>query len=102
MNEKTIIGEIYAYLSKSSGPDDIERYGLGAVSFFTGADMAPYGYTMLGPVPVSVRIPDAKTIVDNKVTSLKEEKTKILAEAQAKATEIDRKIQTLLAITYEA
>lgn len=58
------------------------------------------GYTKVGEAEVIVHLIDRDTMVQHKVESLRAEKTKTLADAQAKATAIDGQIQSLLAIEY--
>lgn len=64
--------------------------------------MAGLGYSFIGDVEMTVQVGDEKELIENKVESLKAEKAKVLSEAQAKATQLESKIQKLLAITYEA
>lgn len=64
-------------------------------------DMADEGYTKVGTATIELEIFDDKTVLANAVEALKAEKSKVLAEAQAKATRLDEKIQNLLAITHE-
>lgn len=103
---RTIEGTTTLWLSSEKGPDDLlgtpEEVLTNVFTFPYESDWENYGYTNCGSIRFEITLNDDKQLVDNKVEALKGEKTKILAEAQAKATEIDRKIQTLLAITYEA
>lgn len=101
MNTQTITGEVFAYLTDNSGPEDLREHGIGALKFSNYGGMASSGWTMVGKATVSVEIPDERTLVENKVDSLKAEATKLRAETEARLTEIDRKINTLLAITFE-
>jgi len=59
------------------------------------------GYTHLGKASITIAIGSREQIVDQKVTALQAEKQSVLADAQAKALRIERKIQSLLAITHE-
>lgn len=64
-------------------------------------DMAEEGYTKVGIATIELELFDDKTVLANAVEALRAEKSKVLAEAQAKATRLDEKIQNLLAITHE-
>lgn len=91
-----------AWLREDCGPDDItDGRAFRALAYFSpGQDMAEYGYCFFGSAVITVDGADDKTLIDNKVASLKAQKSQILGEAQAKATELDSKIQKLLAINY--
>jgi hypothetical protein len=67
---------------------------------YSGQNMASHGWTRIGEARVEITLNDPNTILTEKVTALKAQKQNVLAEAEAKATEIERQIQTLLAITY--
>lgn len=60
------------------------------------------GYSIVGSAEVAVTLHDTDTVLANKVEALRAEQAATLAEAQAKATKIERQIQQLLAITHEA
>lgn len=64
-------------------------------------DMSGSGWARVGSARVIVTLNDEKDIFAAKVDALRKEKDKILGDAQAKATEIEGKIQNLLAITYQ-
>lgn len=63
-------------------------------------DMAPQ-WARLGTARIEITFDDDKEMVTNRVSALRVEKERTLAEAQKKATDIEREIQTLLAITYD-
>lgn len=63
--------------------------------------MESSGWVRAGTARVEVTLIDKTEMVENKVESLKAQKTSILAEAQMKVTQIEEQIQKLLAITYE-
>ncbi len=56
----------------------------------------------VGFATVKVTIADEQTILERTVDALRAEKAKARADAQAKATEIEGKIQKLLAIGHDA
>lgn len=60
------------------------------------------GYSLVGTAEVTMTLHDMDAVISNKVESLKEEKQRVIADAQAKATKLESQIQQLLAITYEA
>jgi hypothetical protein len=88
----------YANLS----PADLrEESGVQQLTIST-ANMQSAGYTFVGEAEITVEIPDEKTLVDNKVAALRNERASVLAEARMKATKIDGQINDLLAIGYDA
>jgi len=60
------------------------------------------GYTLVGTAEVTLHLVDERAVVENKVTSLRAEKERTLAEAHAKAVELEGQIQKLLAISYDS
>jgi hypothetical protein len=100
---KTITGKTKAWLSESGSPDALlgDNHGAAVSSLsFCSWDMKSVGWTYVGEATITVDIPDHDTLIGNKVESLRAEKQQILAEAQAKATQLEGQIQKLLAITY--
>ncbi len=63
--------------------------------------MTASGWTFAGEAEITLQLVDHKALVENKVEALKAEVKSIKAEATMKVTQIERQIQTLLAITYE-
>lgn len=59
------------------------------------------GFSKVGTAEVTITLHDPDDLIANKVAALKAEKTQTLADAEAKATRIERQIQQLLAITHE-
>lgn len=59
------------------------------------------GLTYLGTASITIKIGSRDHLVDQKVTALRAERQSVLADAQVKALRIERKIQTLLAISHE-
>lgn len=55
----------------------------------------------LGRADITLVLDDEAKIVDAQITTLRAKKASVLAEAQNEATQIERQIQTLLAITNE-
>lgn len=98
----TITGKLYAYISKTSGPENLERDGVNALILFSSSHMGAYGYVLVGEADVTVSVPEPKVLIEQKIAALEQENTAILADAQAKSTEIRSQIQKLLAISYEA
>lgn len=54
----------------------------------------------LGKATITVEIPDEEAIKAGLVDTLRKEKERVLAEAQAQATRIESKIQSLLALEH--
>lgn len=100
---RTITGTIGAYITGSLGPADLigdPCQVLNNLSYFNYSGMENYGWARVGTATITVEIEDEQQLIRNKIDALKSEKNAILGEAQAKATEIDGKINNLLAITY--
>jgi len=104
---RTVTGKLKAWLPDHASHRDMEALRgndgdrIADVLAYTKHDMKSIGYTLIGEAEITVHIVDEQAIVENKVESLRAEKQKVLAEATNNATEIERQIQTLLAITYE-
>lgn len=102
---RTITGEINAYLHGSGDPELLRgdlREAISELAFCTSDSMESVGWTRVGKATITVEIPDDKQLVENKVESLRAQKDSVLAKATATATEIERKIQNLLAISYDS
>lgn len=64
---------------------------------------APHtGYLRLVTRTDMVKVPSREDLIAAKIGGLQAERQRIRAEAEARATEIEKEIQTLLAITYDA
>lgn len=103
MNHRTVTATTKAWITQWTGLEDIAPnvadQEIVDTLVFSNADMKKHSYTLVGEACIHVQLVDDRAVVENKVESLQAEKTALLAEAHAKATSIDRKIQTLLAIT---
>lgn len=66
---------------------------------FSNLDMSDC-WTRIGEATITVDVPDENEIKLGMVESLKAERERVLANAQAKANEIEEKIKNLLAITW--
>lgn len=60
----------------------------------------PAGWTFAGLADVTLRLTDMNGLVAEKVESLRAKRVEVLAKAQAEATQIERQINTLLAIEH--
>lgn len=58
-------------------------------------------HVCVGRADITLVLDDPAKITESQLTTLRAQKASVLAEAQNKATEIERQIQTLLAITNE-
>lgn len=79
---------------------DIERVVRNIV-LPTYADCVPSNWKHIGRAQISISLLPGEGLVAAQVEALQRQERKILAEAQAKCTDIRRKINTLLAITNE-
>lgn len=68
---------------------------------FFAAEMQEYGYTTVMPYSIEVEIPDAFDPTAAQVAMLEAAKQKARADFQARVTELDRQIQSLLAIEHK-
>lgn len=58
-------------------------------------------HILIGRADITLILDDDAKITDAQITTLRAKKASVLAEAQHEATQIERQIQTLLAITNE-
>lgn len=58
-------------------------------------------HILIGRADITLILDDDAKIVDEQIATLRAKKASVLAEAQNEATNIERQIQTLLAITNE-
>ena len=89
-------------------PDNPEKTPIGAFSYISEDNLneeghlKPYwaneGYTLVGTAEVTVTFLDKNTMVNSHIASLKKQKSKVLAEAQVAANQIEEQIQSLLAL----
>jgi hypothetical protein len=101
----TISGKTTAWITPycDIGPDQIEKPDerIGTTSFvYSDEDMTSQGWTVAGKAEITVTLVDRDTLVSNKVDSLRKELTKVRADAQVRANELEGQIQKLLAISY--
>lgn len=68
---------------------------------FTNLDMTVAGWTTVGTAEIEVTLHDDDKVKENLIESLQEQKKTIMAQTQVKLNQIEEKIQSLLAITYE-
>jgi len=106
MATRTITAKTQAWLNEWSGPDDLigdADRAINKLSFYAAPDRKSWeaqGYTFAGHATITVEVADERELIDSKVESLRAQKTKVLGDAHAAATEIESKIQKLLAIGY--
>ena len=100
---KVINGKTKVWLSQWSDPEKLKHGGDNAIRqlTFANCDMSGGGYTYVGIATVVAEIVDEKTMVVNKVESLKKELQCVRAKAQKEVNDLEDKIQKLLAITNE-
>ena len=97
-------GDHYGPQHLTGSPED----AIDAVSFYstgidpkTGELRRPAGWTLVGYADVVLRPLPEQQLVESKVEALRAQKADVLAKAQAEATDIDRKINTLLRLTFD-
>jgi len=83
-----------------TAPEEFALIGLDA-SGYLGDYWMQEGYVQVGVAQVEITLQNSEETTKRAVVALKKKKESVIAKAQAEATEIERKIQTLLAITYE-
>ena len=66
------------------------------------ADWAKDGYRLVGHADITITLMPQDDMITSAVATLREQKTAVIAAAQAEATRIEGEIQKLLAIAYEA
>lgn len=100
-NGRVIRGVIKAQVSSTYGPTELngdDKMALRCLTFMDG-DMSEHGYSVVGTAEVKVTLFDEDKMVSTKVESLRAEAKKVKADAAARVTNIERKINQLLAIT---
>ena len=75
-----------------------DGYGYGFRFHFFSCDMGEHGYINVMPHEIEIEVPDDFDPRPQQVAALEAEKQKARAEFQKRVTEIDRQIQSLLAI----
>lgn len=88
--------EVFVDAMRAGDPERLAN----SLEYFTG-DMSSI-WTHVGKAVVTVEIDQENDIRANMAKTLEAERDKVLAEAQAKAMELNAKIQSLLAIEYVA
>lgn len=103
MSMKTVTTKTKAWITpySSVGPQDLMAGKRVDELVVSNNDMTGSGWTFVGEAEVTVHIPDAKTMVANKVEALRNEAAKVRAEATATVARIESQIQNLLAIEYQ-
>ena len=98
-------GTLNAYITQDYNADgamsDDSSVVLRSIHLSPHENMANHGWTRVGTARVEVTLVGKDVMVENKIESLKAEKQKILADAQLKVTQIEEKIQNLLAISFD-
>lgn len=84
------------FLAAKKKGDYAGMVNAGHVSAYPPSD----GYTLLGKGTATIELLDDKEVTKSAVASLKAQRKRVLAEAQAEATKIEGRIQNLLAIEF--
>lgn len=89
----------------SAHPEKTEFKDLTKVEIDADGNVSSYwagqGYVQVGTAKVEISFMQRDDITSGAVVALRKQQTAVLAEAQKQATEIEKKIQSLLAITNE-
>ena len=101
---RTIHGELIAYVTEYSSirPEDLlsmDAADLARSLTYSSANMTTW--TKVGKATVTVELQGVKEIIAGQVDALRAQAKQVQAEAQKKVTDIERQIQTLMAISYE-
>ena len=72
------------------------------LTFWRLKDMKEQGYSLVGPVSFEYTLPETFDPRGGQVNILKAQKRELMAQFQARCTEIERKISELTALTFEA
>lgn len=101
---KTITAKTTAWLAQHSGPDDLNDTPDQVINalFYSQHDMVSHGWTRVGDATITVTIPDEAAIVESKIAALRGELQTVRANAEIQCSDLENKIQKLLAITCEA
>jgi len=65
------------------------------------ADLASQGYSVIAEAKIRLEFYPQQKAVEEKIAALRSQRTRIIATAEAAATEIEGKIQNLLSLTHE-
>ena len=84
------------------GPEDLKAGRVNGLTYHNLAgDQIPEGWVLAGEAEITVHLVDAKTLVANKIESLREEAKAVRAEATARVTRIEGQINDLLALSFD-
>jgi len=66
---------------------------------YSDMDMSGSGWVLVGEATVTLKLDSVEEVVANQVAALRQQITSVRAEAENKATDLERQVQQLLAIT---
>lgn len=101
---RTVTGDTTAWLLTHADATDLANPDHSRVVeslAFSRLDMRSAGWTEVGQATIIVRVHEEQTIVHRQVEGLRAKIDYIRADAQAKITAVEAKINDLLAIGYE-
>lgn len=104
MSARTVTGTTKVWLTEHAlniGPKELADPRVVSRLSYSDSEMKSWGWTLIGTAEITLHLVGDREIVENRVDSLRAEQKKVVADAQKKSTEIERQIQTLLAIAYE-
>lgn len=101
--KKTIALGAYITEYSSTGPQDLVKPDFdGRGLHYSTPEHIPDEWTLVGTLIGELELVDTDTVIGNKVKSLRAQQQKALADAQALSTRLERKINQLLAIGFDA
>lgn len=97
-----VVGKYHSYDPRNPGATPVEAFaysnledgGIRPDSYY-----AREGYVCIGTADITITLLPERQVTENQVAALRKQKTAVQANAVAKCAQIDREIQSLLAIT---
>lgn len=107
MTTRIITGKLKAYLHEHAlkynvTPEMLTTADPALVGHASYYDFDAKDCALIGTAEITLTLLPLDTVVTNQVAALRQQITDVRAEAENKATQLERKVQELLAITYEA
>lgn len=102
---RTITGTTKAWITEHSTarPEHLAEGDPRLVKWlaYSDMDMGTEGWVLVGKAQITIDLPSLDEVVTNQVAALRQQITNVRAEAENKATQLERQVQQLLAITME-
>lgn len=99
---RTITGHTKAWLTEYGNPEALTKENVNAVNCvaYANHDMSTAGWTYVGEATITFECVDDDTLIQNKVAALRGELQTLRANTEIKSSELEQKIQKLLAIEF--